>query len=423
MPGIHSTAMPRVSSGDSLAACIPAPISCPLAVRGAVANTDTQIGTDAFNSAAEKQLREWQPDGLLRSSKLSVQHVRSVEVAAMADGMQDRQQVRRGWRVAAAVAAAAAALGSVGVAQASPRSTASGLSAAGGSGAPAGWAPVPYRRAQLSVPGLWLVETPGQVSCYPRSKGMIFAGSRPRIPKSVRGCRLTASLAWIVPAGHIPQGITHRKPTAVIHGLRVYRLAAAPGSVRYLVPGLGVRVGARGPLARRVLATLARSPLSVVLGRGSSGPVPARWVWRRFGGVRFAVPRSWRLQRQHQWATCGTGIVPRSLLLIDATRPPVALPCPYPFPTAADEQGQPGLSVVTGKYAAKSVGEHFARCLVRRGERICLSSVTGQGGFTGGALIFSVSRPHQHGASFFLLGLSGSGTLARAIFGSIRAVG
>ena len=327
----------------------------------------------------------------------------------MADGMQDRQQVRWGWRAAAAVAVAAAALGSVGVAQASPRA--------------AGWAPVPYRRAQLSVPGLWLVETPGQVSCDPRSKGMIFAGSRPRIPKSVTGCRLAASLAWIVPAGHIPRGITHRKPSAVIHGIRVYRLPAAPGSVRYLVPGLGVRVGARGPLARRVLATLARSPLAVVLGRGPSGPVPARWVWRRFGGVRFAVPRSWRLQRQHQWATCGTGIVPRSLLLIDATRPPAALPCPYPFPTAADEQGQPGLTVVTGKYAAKSVGEHFARCMVRRGDRICLSSVTGQGGFTGGALIFSVSRPHQHGASFFLLGLSGSGTLARAIFGSIRAAG
>ena len=348
----------------------------------------------------------------------------------MSDGKQDRQHVRRGRRVVTGVATvaavAAAAIGSVSVAQASPRAAAGGLAAsrpAGRSGAPAGWAPVPYRSAQLSVPGLWLVQTPGQVSCFPRSKGMIFAGTRPRIPKTATGCRLTASLAWMVPAGHIPPGITHRKPSAVIHGIRVYRLHAAPGAVVYLVPALRVRVGARGPLARRVLATLNRSPLSVVLRRGPAGPVPARWVWQRFGGIRFAVPRSWRLQRQHRWATCGTGIAPRSLLLIDATRPPVPLPCPYPFPTAADEQGQPGLTVVTGKYAAKSVGQHFARCLVRRGDRICLSAVTGQGGFTSGALIFSVSRPHRRAGTYFLLGLSGSGTLARAIFGSIRAAG
>jgi hypothetical protein len=35
-------------------------------------------------------------------------------------------------------------------------------------------------------------------------------------------------------------------------------------------------------------------------------------------------------------------------------------------------------------------------------------------------LIFSVSRPHRHAAAFFLLGLSGSGARAQAIFGSIR---
>ena len=352
----------------------------------------------------------------------------------MTEGMQDRQRGGRGWRIAAGVAAAAAVLGSVSGALASPRTVPGGPAAGRVSGAgqtarqlpsgiPARWAAVPYRRAQLSVPGLWLVETPGQFWCGPRSKGMIFVGTRPRIPKTVTGCRLTASLAWIVPAGHIRAGITHRRPTAVLHGIRVYRMPAGPGAVVYLVPGLGVRVGARGPLARRVLATLARSPLSVVLRRGPAARPAASWIWHRFGGVRFAVPRSWRLQREHQWATCGTGIVPRSLLLIDATRPPAVLPCPYPFPTAADEQGQPGLTVVTGKYAAKSVGAHYASCRVRRDVRICLSTITGQGGFTSGALIFSVSRLHQRPAAFFLLGLSGSGTRARAVFGSIRAAG
>ena len=168
-----------------------------------------------------------------------------------------------------------------------------------------------------------------------------------------------------------------------------------------------------------MLATLTRSPLSAVLRRGPAEPVPARWIWHRSRGIRFATPRWWNRQREHQWATCGTGLVPRRLLLIDATRPPARLPCPAPFPTAAAEQARPGLTVVTGKYAATSVGEDFADCRVRPGVRICLSSVTGQGGFSSGVLIFSASRPHRPPAVFFLLGLSGSGARARAILGSV----
>jgi hypothetical protein len=189
--------------------------------------------------------------------------------------------------------------------------------------------------------------------------------------------------------------------------------------VPYLVPGLGVRVGARGPSARRVLATLTRSPLSVVLGRGPEGRVPAGWTWWRFGGLVFATSRSWTLQSADQWGTCGTGLVPRTLLLIDATLPPLRLPCPYPIPTAAAYQAQPGLTAVTGKYAAESVGQDYPRCRARHGLRICLSSVTGQGGFFSGVLIFSVSRPPRATATFFLLGLSGSGATDRAIFDSI----
>jgi hypothetical protein len=329
----------------------------------------------------------------------------------------------------AAVATVAAAMASpAGSALASPRAIPPGVTRSGqaagaparGSGTPAGWAPVPYERAQLSVPGSWLVESPQQLWCWPAAGGMIFAGTGPAFPKG-DGCAPTASLAWIVPAGQIPKGISHRKPTAVIHGIPVYRLPAAKGSVLYLVPALGVRAGARGPLARRVLATLTRSPLSVVLSRGPAAPVPAAWTWRQFGGVRFAVPRSWSPQASNQWATCGTGLLPGTLLLVDATKPPLYLPCPLQIPSAADYQAQPGLTVVTGKYAAQSVGENYARCQSRHGLRICLASVTGQGGPLSGVLIFSVSRPH-HPATFFLLGLPGSGTSARAIFGSIRAV-
>jgi hypothetical protein len=280
------------------------------------------------------------------------------------------------------------------------------------------WTPVPFQRAQLSVPRDWFVESKDFFSCYGKSAGMIFAGIKPHIPKS-GDCDRTTNFAWIVPAGHIPPGISHRKPTAVINGLPVYRVPSPNGSVVYLVPRLGVRVGAHGRLAKRVLATLNRSALAAVLAKGPDSPVPAHWVGREFGGVKFATPRGFQVSRAIQWATCGTGVDPHSLDLINAKKPPAALPCPYPLATAGGIEAVHGLTVVTGKFAAKSVAESYRRCELRSGTRICLSTGTGAGGLLGSVLIFSVSKPGHHPRTFLLLGLPATGAQARAIFDSI----
>jgi hypothetical protein len=364
---------------------------------------------------------------------------------------QGTRRIGRGWLAAAiglaAAAVAAAMIGPVGALAASPATNASApatnsapppttnaaspavnaaspittiaASPAAQSATAAGWAPVSYRDAQLSVPGSsWLVEAPQQLMCgLGDFNGMIFAGATPGFPKGWN-CGVTASLAWILPAAKIPAGLAHRKPSAVIHGIPVYRLASAKGTTAYLVPELGVRIGARGKLAARVLTTLTRSPLDVVLSRGPAARVPAGWTWEQFGGVTFATPRSWTRQREDQWSTCGTGLWTNALLLVDATRPPMYAPCPLQLPNASLDQAEPGLVVVTGKYAAESVGESYGRCQSRGGVRICLSSVTGQGGLPAGVLIFSVTRP-GHPATYFLLGLSGSGASARAVFDSV----
>jgi hypothetical protein len=247
---------------------------------------------------------------------------------------------------------------------------------------------------------------------------MIFAGLRPKVPAG-QGCHLPANLAWIIAAGHKAVPVSRASATT-INGFRAYRLHSRPGTVLYLVPKLGVRIGASGPLAKRVLGTLSWSPLAVVLRHGPASPVPAHWAWHRFGGVRFAVPPTWKLTHKDQWATCGTGQWSQSLLLIDATKPPLALPCPLQFPTAAAIAGQPGLTVVTGKYAAKSVAERFTACRVSGGVRICLASDTGQGGPASSVLVFSVARPHHHPRTYFLLGLAGSGARSRAVFDSVQ---
>ncbi len=344
----------------------------------------------------------------------------------------DRRGTRRG-RYAAVIGAigatAAAALLAVTLtgpaARAQTTATATAAAAAATvtatdtAGVPADWAPVAYERARLAVPASWLVENPGQFWCAPPPDGLIFAGTKPVFP-SDSDCRLTTRLAWIVSAGSLPTGISQRKPTAVINGFPVYRRPSAKGTIVYLVPRLDVRIGARGPGAARVLATLHRSPLSVVLRRGPAAAVPAGWTWHKFGGTWFAAPRSWIREREDRWETCGTGEETRTLLLINAVKPPFYLPCPAQIPTAGDAQAQPGLTVVSGKYAARSVGEHYAGCRQRRGVRICLSKATGSGGFPGGVLVFSVTRP-RHAAVYFLLGLSGSGTSARAVFDSAGA--
>ncbi|HET7012350.1 MAG TPA: hypothetical protein VFI65_00460 [Streptosporangiaceae bacterium] len=288
---------------------------------------------------------------------------------------------------------------------------------------PTGWAPVPFQRAQLSVPGGWFVQSAGQFWCAPKSGGAIFAGLRPRFPKYTH-CHRHANYAWINPVGRVAADFSQRKPTAVINGIAVYRVLGASRSIVYVAPKLGVEVGAHGPKAKQILATLSRSPLAVVLAKGSvrqvpAGAVPAGWVRHQFGGVRFATPRAWALSRDDRWEVCGTGVFQRSLFLVNAKKPPLPAPCPLQIPTAKSLKAVPGLTVVTGKFAAKSVDESYHGCLTRHGTRICLSTDTGAGGLVGSALIFSVAKPHHHARTFFLLGLSGSGAQARAVFDSI----
>ena len=88
---------------------------------------------------------------------------------------------------------------------------------------------------------------------------------------------IPASTAWAdTPAGKIPKGLSHRKPTAVIHGIPVYRLPSSKGSTVYLVPELGVRVGASGPMANQVLAAVQTLNLVVAHQRKAVRSIPGR---------------------------------------------------------------------------------------------------------------------------------------------------
>ena len=196
--------------------------------------------------------------------------------------------------MAVAVAAGAAAvIGPVSSTSASPRATAAGIGApAAARSPPPQPAGRPCRTSARSYRYRdrgWSRVRSGSSAGFGQASGMIFVGVKPGFPTG-SGCGLAASLAWILPAGQVPKGIRHRRPTAVIHGIPLYRLPSGKGSVLYLVPELGVRVGARGRLAPRVLATLARSPLSVVLRRGPATPVPPAGPGGNSAASAFATP-------------------------------------------------------------------------------------------------------------------------------------
>lgn len=299
-----------------------------------------------------------------------------------------------------------------------------GVPAVGLAVTPPGWAPVAYLGAQISVPSGWLVESGGGSACG-GGRGMVFLaqGPRPSVFKAM-GCRLAANVVTLVDAGQ-----SHAQPrfsgAAVYYTesqLR-YGAANAPDYSADFTLNLGVKVAASGPLAGRVLATLTRSLRSVVLARGPRTPVPASWRWYDFGGIRFAAPASWAVERDAWWGAwsggCLYGVTAKTVRLSTAA----VLSAPgcggLPLATAGLEAAAPGVVIGAGRYAAAEIASDAtaASCLRLGGMRACVL----QAGPRDDALLkVAVFPPRAARPTLVEIGLAGFGATARAIFDSIR---
>ncbi len=274
---------------------------------------------------------------------------------------------------------------------------------------PAGWAPVTSGTAQISVPADWRVAT--RPVCDRKIPGYVVLGSASTtlVVRNPR-CRQAPEMAAILrqPSG---RGQSAR-PTGVTNGIPVVRVHAERGFVSYLVPTLHVAVTARGPLARRVLATLTRSPLSVVLARGRSFPVPGGWRWHGFRGISFAAPARWALVRNGHWG-CPFPTVPATVILIPAAnteRPR----CPVMFGVAGPMTAHVG--VIAGAGPSGGPGQPgYDGCRLLHGLRACYSASA----YNGGLLNVAVFVPGRQRATLIEIGL-GNGAVARTIFDSIR---
>jgi hypothetical protein len=277
---------------------------------------------------------------------------------------------------------------------------------------PRGWAPVAYGDAQISVPPDWLVGD--RPACGRVGRGYVVLGTAATSLK-VRNprCKQASNMAAIqvLQAG---QGQTHGQ-AGEINGIRV--LSAPPvvrGDVSLYVPALHALVTARGPLANKVVGTLTRSASSVVLEDGPHFPVPHRWRWHDFGGIRFATPARWRTIKSRVWYPCWWVISStEAVKLVNATRI-VRFICPPPPSMADAMRPSHGVVVGTGRYMTlHQPASHGCRSL--HGLRACFT-VPGPGS----PLALAVDVPGRHKPTVVDIGLAGNGLEARTIFESIR---
>ena len=289
---------------------------------------------------------------------------------------------------------------------------------------PAGWVPVAFGNAQVSVPPTWWVlynssacQTGSPVGdLYINPSGGFCSG---------KGTAKGETAVTLVPLN----GKDYQPPTAygqrqAINGIVVYELysfSPTPNGGTYLVPSLGVEIETEGPLANRVIDTLSRSPRAVVLASGPTPTVPSSWQQVSFGGLRFSVPANWPVTQTQ--VTPGLGAICRTLgvafasttvtLSTDA-RPLLLPPCAYFPPTP--QQPENGVQVDSGLRTEPTVTLSLsAHCLVLHGLTACPATSPAYS-----ILVLRVNVPGRDKPVFVSIGLAGNGMVARTILYSLR---
>lgn len=286
---------------------------------------------------------------------------------------------------------------------------------------PSGWSPVGLGAVQVSVPSGWTIEDPGY-TCMVAPEvmaGVIFINQAPHFPADLE-CSTPTNVVEMSTASGSPLRDAH---SAVINSIAVSEATTASGSTSAeLIRALGVEVEVSGPLSSRIVGTLTHSPLSVVLDSSVSS-VPAGWQHVTFGGIQFAVPGGWTIERDDMWPGCPYNIASRVLELSTATSLFVPF-CPAPPETAGYLSAHPGM--VLGAGPQVSGAPAGASCLKRNDLRICVDPPPpSTGGFPVGRelnlLTAQITVPNPTTVDQIEIGLTGSGLTPLQIFDSMRS--
>jgi hypothetical protein len=281
---------------------------------------------------------------------------------------------------------------------------------------PAGWSPVSLGNVQISVPSSWSVEDP-LYDCGSRGGGMVFINHAPTSPPQGLGCALAPNTVELSTTTSAAPQESHRK---TINGIPV-TIATSKSFTIGTVFASGTEVVVQGPLAAKVLATLTRSPQSVVL-HSSVDSVPSGWRRVSFGGLRFAVPGQWTLQREAIWEGCPGNIAGGVLELSTAERS-IYPSCEGVPNTAGSLAASPGMVLGSGPQVQRAPAD--ATCLTRHGLRICIDPPPPpNGGYSFGheldLLTAQVKVPGQADIDQIEIGLTGNGMTPLEIFDSLK---
>ena len=280
----------------------------------------------------------------------------------------------------------------------------------------AGWVPVAYGDAEVSVPATWAVMT--HAWCGGKWPPIIQLG----VVRQDLGCPTAASspTVRITPLGSIPTPYRQEKPV-LLHGIFVLLGPRAATFVTYFVPSLHVELWATDGSGTRVTDTLAVSPRAVVLATRPAPEVPSGWRSVTFAGLHFSVPAGWPVNRTQ--VTPGLGAICRTpgvafsgttvTLSTDAC-PMLLPPCAYLLPLPQEPVN--GVQVDSGLRTEPMVTLAFpARCLDLHGLAACPATLPPYS-----ILVLRVTVPGRTKPVFVSVGLAGNGMIARTIVYSLR---
>ena len=288
---------------------------------------------------------------------------------------------------------------------------------------PAGWVPIAFGNAQVSVPPTWWVLYNSSVCVTGSPVGDVYVNPRGGFC-SATGTPKGETAVTLVPLNEKK----YQPPSAygqrqVINGIVVYELYSFSPTANggtYLVPSRGVEIEAEGPLAKRVVDTLSRSPRAVVLASGPVTTVPSSWRSVRFAGLRFSVPANWPMTQTQ--LTPGLGICgPTSgveflntTVTLSTDVGPLHYPCALSQATVQPMAN--GVQVDSGLRTEPMVTLSFsAHCLVLHGLTACPATSPAYS-----ILVLKVTVPGHKQPVYVSVGLAGNGMVARTILYSLR---
>jgi outer membrane protein assembly factor BamB len=199
----------------------------------------------------------------------------------------------------------------------------------------------------------------------------------------------------------------------------------------YYAPSIGIEVTAAGPLARRIVNTLTRSPRVVALASDPAPAVPSSWQSVTFAGLHFSVPADWPINRTQVTPnlggsvcqTEGAAFFSTAVTLSTDTLPLIIATCLF---SPATLQSPPdAVQVDSGSRWASSAPVSLSKppvsfsnhCLALHGLTACPATSPAYS-----ILLLKVTVPGRSKPVYVSIGLAGNGMVARTILYSLRAV-